>query len=587
MLSNPFESQIDPVEQAENNLANLQAEYNQLTALQRELQIKISKARQLVTHEKEERKRREIERAREQEKKRLAEEKKQKQLARQETVELVAKHSPQSWELSRDYQKEDIIQGFHQFRTGANGFFNANDMGLGKTFEAIASMELIRSVDPDSNFLWLTKSSILITGGTKREIERWSGFKVVELDGSEPKKVREFKIELAEQMKGIVLLTNYETVRTTETLQNSDSFPYLIVDEVHKLKGGANPSGPTGIWTAVKEFAHNKVKFSIFLSGTPMVNRVAELWAYLHIFSPDKFPNLNDFERAFNVYQEWGGNIQTDKILDMCLKDNMVRRTRNEVGLELPELTIDYKLVTMTPAQQEAYDQMRDNFFIWLDEQEEKALTAKAIIAQLIRLRQIVVWPNFTQTVINPETGEKEIRKIEINESGKVDEAMEIIEEAKDQVLVFCNFNDVFSEIKKRCTEIGIRCEFITGNTKSGMSSFEVEFQKGNIDVLCINSSMGEGLNLQKNPEQWPGGASIGIHLDRWWNVSRDDQCFARMHRSGAHQPVFGYYIHIPNSVDDYVKALSDEKAMSMEGIMNDDRVRPASYWKTMLKEIL
>lgn len=511
-----------------------------------------------------------------------------------EALELI------SWENAHPYQKEDIISIMHSHRMGESGFFNANDLGLGKTFEAIAVLLALFKQNPEAKCLWLTKSSILETGGTKREIEKWSEgtLKVVEVFGKEPAASRDFKCELLDEQGGIVVLTNYETLRTTPALANS-TYDYVVMDEVHKLKGGANPSGPTGLWKAVRDFIwkntgtkehpiwESNVEFVQMLSGTPMVNRVAELWAYLHIFDPVRFDNLRQFERAFNIYQEMGGKIQTGKILDLCLKDRMVHRNRNEVGLQLPELTIEIVDLQYNERQQEVADQMTRQFFIWLDGQGSETLTATAIIAQLLRLRQISVWPVFSQTRVDPETGEEVIVKINVEDSAKIDEAMDIIEKANDQVVVFCNFNEPFLEMTRRCQALGLKCDTINGANKNRMKDMEIGFQNGDIDVLFINSSMGEGLNLQKNPNQWKGGAAIGIHLDRWWNPARDNQCNGRIHRQGANIPVTIYMLHVPKSVDDFVQALSDEKAELFDGIMNDSKLRPAFEWKEDLKRLL
>jgi len=585
----------------EQKLARLHAEQVELINKQREIQDELIATRQKMAEEAEEARRAAVEAAKMAELEKQQQKILDKQREIEETVAEIERLSPKSWEAAHPYQKSGIISAFHSYNRGDNGFFNADDMGLGKTFQAIAAIELYFAKNPSKNVLWVSKSSIVETGGTKREIEKWSDLTVVELLGRTPKTQREFTVKMVdENFKNVVLITNYETMRTTESLQDS-SFGMVVMDEVHKLKGGANPSGPTGLWKALRDYiwkespASNEivkdyicnVDFILMLSGTPMVNRVAELWAYLHIFDPVKFNSLKDFERAFNAYVEYGGKVNTDKILDMCLRDRMVRRTRDEVGLEIPELNIETREIEFTDKQQEIYNQMKERFFIWLDEQEQDALTATAIVAQLIRLRQIAVWPVFTQEKKDEFGNVTEIVEINVPESAKVDEAMDIIEEANDQVVVFCNFNSVFDEIKRRCNNLGLRCEFITGKTKSSMSEYEIGFQNGEIDVLCINSSMGEGLNLQKNPERWKGGASVGIHLDMWWNPARDEQCNARIHRQGSKKPVFIYKIHAPKSIDDYVRAMSEEKGELFDGIMSSSKIRPAYEWKKELREIL
>lgn len=582
-----------PVEdELEKVLRELQEEQNRLYDQQRENIRRIQDIKEKIRLE-------QIAKARKEELAKLEAAKKAVEDSYENTRRLIEELEVISWEMAHNYQKEDIIQIFHAYKNGHRGFLNANDMGLGKTFEAIATLGLFFKENPKAKCLWLTKASILETGGTEREIRRWSDIPVVTIRGSMNKDQRAYTCEVLQDMEAVIVLTNYETVRTTKELQES-RYEYVVMDEVHKLKGGANQGGPTAMWKAVRDFiweTHGtkdpnywepKVDFIQMLSGTPMVNRVAEIWAYLHLFDPARFNSLSRFESMYNVYKDLGGNVNTGRILDMCLKDRMVHRKRDEVGLELPKCTVENKFVLYTPEQQRVYDEMKSQFFIWLDEQEGKALTATAIIAQLTRLRQISVWPVFSKAYTDPMTGEESVIEIRVEESAKIDEAMDIIEEAGDQVVVFCNFNEPFREIKKRCNAIGLRCEFITGaaEDKRHMADYEVGFQNGEIDVLCINSSMGEGLNLQKNPDQWPGGSSIGIHLDRWWNPARDAQCNARLDRQGQTDPVFIYMIHSPATVDDFIKNMSDEKGALIEGIMDSEKIRPAYEWKDELKKV-
>jgi SNF2 family DNA or RNA helicase len=575
-------------------LAKLDLERQEAVALQVKLSQDMNEIRSAIRTEEAEKKRLHDEKLKQEALDKAAATEAEKTKAIKDIIDQIVALNIKAWGKSRDYQKEDVVSIYNAFEKGEPGFFNANDMGLGKTIETIVVLSIIFKLNPKFKCLWLTKSSILNTGGTKREFTNWApDLKVIEISGATIAKEREFMMDLVSDMEGVILITNYESIRTTKALKES-SFDILVMDEVHKLKGGANPSGPVQLWKDVKDYIWTedlkpKVKFVMMLSGTPMVNRVAELWAYLHIFDPEKFHSMREFERAMGIYQEYGGHINVDKILDLCLRDRMVRRTRTEVGIQLPSINSEedqYRLIEYTPNQQRVYNEMRDQFYIWLDEQRESVLTATAIITQLIRLRQISVWPVFTQ-VITDDFGNDSKVEIKIEESGKVDEAMEIIEDANDQVVVFCNFNSVFEEITKRCNKLGLTCRTINGSTGKNMGEYEIGFQNGEIDVLCINSSMGEGLNLQKNPSRWKGGASVGILLDAWWNPARDDQCIARIYRQGSDVPVFIYRIHAPSSVDDYVKSISDEKGRQFGEVMNSSKLRPAAEWAAELRSIL
>lgn len=520
----------------------------------------------------------------------------QKQLEIEKTAETVYNilANTEGWAKAHDYQKADITSAVHAYLSGFTGFINANDMGLGKTMESLLTLKVLSYLF-DSEFgrkpriIWLTKSSILKTGGTKREADRWyPEMTLVPLDGSLPKDQREFMFDMIKRLDDAVVITNYETVRTTENLREIN-WDFIVMDEVHKLKGGANLNGPTKLWKAVKGITEN-ARMILMLSGTPMVNRPAEMWAYLHIFDPDRFPRMRDFENFFSMYDPRTGGyiINPDKLLREALYGRMClrKKTDEEVKLDLPDIT-PYedreRLVEMLPNQRSVYNQMRDRFFIWLEDQEsDQLLSASAIIAQITRLRQINIWPviNFT----NPETGE--VTRLEVRESSKIDELMDIVEEAQDQVVVFCTFNEPFNEIKRRCEEMKLKCGIISGENSKDLSTLEVDFQQGKIDVLCINSAMGEGLNLQKNPEMWPGGSSTVVFLDLWWNSARNNQCTDRVYRQGASERVNVIHIKNEQSIDSFMDMIIEGKDLEIGKITSSSSLRPAE-WKSMLKKAM
>lgn len=487
------------------------------------------------------------------------------------------------------YQHEDILFTIGAYDQGRNGILNANDLGLGKTFESIVSLYILsHKFTAEHNrkprILWLTKKSLVKS--TPREIRTWwKDSKVFTTETAKTLKDREFILDLY-IMGGDIMLTNYETVRTTKRYAEID-WDLVVIDEVHKLKGGANANGATAIWTACKEVC-SKARFVMMLSGTPMVNRPQEMWSYLHIFAPERFPSIKKFEDHFMEFKSLAGEfklvVNPDKLLQGALKGQMIRRARHEVGLQLPELTREIRTLDMNPQQADIYKQMRENFFVWLDANQSTPLTATAIIAQLTRLRQINVWPAGIK-ITDPVT-EKEMH-LNIEDSSKIDEAMDIIDEAQDQVVIFSTFNEPLFEVQRRCKDRGLTCEVINGTTVSRMGEMEEAFQQKKLDVLCINSSMGEGLNLQKNPDRWPGGSSVAIFLDLWWSPARNEQCEGRVHRQGANQPVNIYILQNDRSVDAFIEAKLMDKKAQFDSIMESDEIRPASDWKDFLEGLV
>lgn len=502
-----------------------------------------------------------------------------------------------AWEAAHEYQKMDIAMYVHAYLTGYEGFLNANDMGLGKTMETFVALRVFDELymaehGRKPRVLWVTKSSILKTGGTIREMKKWyPDFKMMPIDGSRPAKEREGMFELVDMIKANVI-TNYESIRTTKKL-NEIAWDIIVIDEVHKLKGGANPSGPTGIWKACLEITR-KARMVIMLSGTPMVNKPTEMWAYLHIFDPERFPSSRQFENQYTATQKIGFEykmaVDAEKLLNTALKGRMIRRRKDEVGLQMPDIT-PYadrsRMLEMNPEQRKIYNQMRDFFYIWLEKQDgNQVLTASVIIAQLIRLRQINVWPAGIKFHNKDEEGNIiSTEVLDVQDSSKIDEVMEDIEAiGNEQFVLFCSFNEPLYEVQRRCKELDITCEVLAGETSKGMANMEVGFQNGDIRVLCINSAMGEGLNLQKNPEQWSGGASYVGFLDLWYNAARNDQCTDRVYRQGATEPVTVIHYKNESSVDQWMDALIEEKWQEITGVSEGKALRPGE-WKQYLKD--
>ena len=506
--------------------------------------------------------------------------------------EIVADYA--TWKKLREYQIEDVVATVHQFVLGDSGLMNCNEMALGKTVEAIASLYIIRSLFFSEHgrypkVLWLTKSSIVKTGGTIAELERWDDtYKMIPLDGSAPVKDREFTLEMYNMLDNVGLITNYEACRTTKGIQDT-KWDIVLFDEVHKLKGGANPTGPTAVWTAVKDVCKN-ARFMIMLTGTPLVNKPEEMWSYLHIFAPEEFPSARDFTRRFTGFRQAAGqfkmSIDAEKLFRTALKGRLIRRTAAEVGLQLPQVIREDVMLDHNEQQGEIYKQMKEQFFIWLDT-TSRPLTANNILTQLIRLRQINVLPVATFYDRDEDGNIINTIKLDVRDSSKLDQAVHNILEHDTQAVGFCCFNEPLNELAFRLQVEGKSVAVISSQTSNQMGSFEVDFQAGKLDVLLINSAMGEGLNLHRDPEKWSGGAGYGFTLDRWYNNARNDQCFKRIVRPGAPGPIFFDDFYCDNSVDEYIRILCDEKDEMFNNVTENKAARTSGEWKDFLGGLL
>lgn len=499
-----------------------------------------------------------------------------------------------AWHQAREYQVEDVVRIVHQYIIGSSGVMNANEMALGKTFEALVALFICTNLHTRKHngkpptMLWLTKKSIVQTGGTFNEARRWfPDLKIFPIKGGDTKSSREMIFDTFAKEGGICVLTNYETIKLTESARNIH-WDFVIMDEVHKLKGGANASGPTAIWESVKSLS---IGFQMMLTGTPLVNRVEEIWSYLHLFDPQAFPDSKQFARQFSAFKDLSGklqfSLQSERLLKDILKGRLIRRRATEVGLQLPPVNYEDVILPHNLEQGELYQKMRTDFFIWLEKQE-KALSATSILAQLTRLRQINVLPvaNFKSF---DENGNEVITRLDVRDSSKLDEAVDIVLKTDDQVIVFCNFNEPMEELAMRLAVEGKSSAIISSAHMNKMDTYETDFQAGKIDVLLINSAMGEGMNLHKDKAKWAGGARAVITLDRWWNDARNRQMIARAVRPGenAGEPVFVYNLYCEDSVDFFIKRLCDEKSAQFDALTESSELRPSDDWKNYLQDLL
>lgn len=490
------------------------------------------------------------------------------------------------WDQMMPYQKEDLLYAINAFDMGLSGILNANDMGLGKTFEAITFDFLATRMFAASNNghsptrIWVTKKSLIKS--TCREILKWfPDSKIMPLVGTTADQ-RNMLVDFA-KAQNMMLICNYESLVTTPSIQ-AQHWDFIYSDEVHRLKGGANYK-PTKLWEAMRDLVFNSritgKSFFYPLSGSPIQNTPKDMWAYLHLFDPVRFDTVRHFE---NDYCSWiGTGIQINpEYLIKAMKSQIIRRTMSEVRDQLKSVLKDpiqdIREVDLSGEQAVIYQQMRDDFFIWLDSEKQEYLTATVIIARLNRLRQIALNPS---DIVNKPVN-----------SVKIDECMDIIDELvnnNEQVVVFSSqYNGPIVEVDRRCKEyLDIPSAVIKGDTIDIDTTCE-NFRQGKIKVLCINAkSGGEGLNLQKSAD-WPGGSSHVIMLDLWWNPKANEQAIARIYRTGQTDIVTVHTIKAAGTVDAYIDSILEDKTMMIDSIMEVKEMRKGKRdWKTALEGLV
>src|SRR5215207_727485 len=191
-----------------------------------------------------------------------------------------------------------------------------------------------------ANVLWLTKAQ-LAKNSTSKECMKW-GLTMFPVYGTTPEKLATIQL-LKTLPTDLHIITNYHSLNNADlfnVLHREVDWDIIVIDEVHNLKGGANAT-PTKLWKQTAKLVTEQVAFGnafpIFLTASLINNKPEEVWAYLHMFDPIRFKDMRDFARIFGkkTWASAGLTLDTDKLVKV-LATNMIRRKKDEVGIELP-----------------------------------------------------------------------------------------------------------------------------------------------------------------------------------------------------------------------------------------------------------
>lgn len=513
----------------------------------------------------------------------------------------------------REWAKDHQLDGAKKI-TGDMKVILADVMGLGKTLTSIITCDMVQKAtqfaSPKYPFLGEEKQVYdyssggyvsKIVGGIEKpsgrkvlyicpapmirnveqEFRMWAPHRSTWFVGGMSKAERNTAIDMFIRPKAeYVVIVNYEAWRKDLSLLSkleSLEFDTIIVDEAHIIKDIKSIG-----YRGVKQLVDNiKPPIVIPMTGTPILNRPQELYALLSIVAPDQFYHMNNFLWDYCEQDDEGHWNFKPGGLDLISKKigkHFLRRTKDQAGIQLPEKTVTIHRLQVDeetfPEQAKARKEMRTHAAIILD--ENKAITAPAVIALYTRLRQIETWPAGIE-LKDPLT--KQVRlKLDVEESQKIDYIIRkgedyyeglIPEVVNDErVVLFSQFKAPLREIQARCERAGIRAVVLDGDTSADIKEqIRIDFDarytpdKANAKwdvVLCNYKVGGVGMNLT--------AASQMIILDEEWNPGKRDQAYDRIHRIGQEKPVTIHVIHDEETIDDWLEGIMTHKEGLVEG---------------------
>ena len=447
--------------------------------------------------------------------------------------------------MLRPYQRVGV-----QYIKSVSRCILGDEMGLGKSVETI----LATDISPrHKNILIVCPNSVKWQWA--KEIATWSKYSLPVVV-SEPKKAKK---QLQEYREGWFIL-NYHNLRTYDLPRIQ--WDWIIYDEAHMMS-----NRKTKTVAKAKNLAAANV---VMLTGTPIGNNTADLWSLLNILYPKKFTSYwRFFEMYVDYVEDYFGSrkiigTRNEEYLRRELAPVMLRRTKQDVSIDIPDKTVINIEVEMTIKQAKYYKDMALNAIAQAETGEE--VQAFAEIAIITRLRQILSTPH---TIGFDDS------------SGKLDAAMDIITGTDQQIVVFSLYKGTIAALEQRLKKENISCGIITGDVEAE----DREEAKDSLDsgdskvLLCTLGAGGTGLNLQ--------AASVAIFIEHHWNPREQHQAEGRLHRIGQKNPVTIYNLICKESIDAAVEDVIARKQMISDAILKEALVQELSRYKKNITEKL
>jgi superfamily II DNA or RNA helicase len=425
----------------------------------------------------------------------------------------------------RPYQQRGLAWTAGMCELGLGGCL-ADDMGLGKTVQMIA-LHLHRRELKAGPTLVVCPTSLL--GTWERELHRFAPAVAVRRYHGGERHLEGVAVD------EVVLVTYGVVLRDVEELRAVD-WGLLIADEAQQVK---NPQAQVA-----RRLRMIPAAARIALTGTPVENRLMDLWAILDWTTPGLLGPMESFTRRIAVPVERHREPEATAAFARMVRPFLLRRRKSDPGIapELPAKTQTDRIVALTSEQVTLYEAVVRETLAAIAAREGFE-RAGLVFTLLTALKQICN---------HPEQYLKQRGRL-AGRSGKLaafDDLIEIILAAGESVLVFSQYKEMATLLQQRLHEQGIGSLFLHGGTPVAQREEMVgQFQAGQVPVFLLSlRAGGTGLTLTR--------ATHVIHYDRWWNPAVEDQATDRAYRIGQDRPVQVHRMIAEGTLEDRIAAL-------------------------------
>ena len=440
----------------------------------------------------------------------------------------------------RPYQRQGVSWLTFLRRAGL-GALLADDMGLGKTLQALCAI--------GGNTLVVAPTSVVHNWSD--EIRRFRpGLAACVYHG--PKRVLDPQAD--------VTITSYALLRLDEDVLTRPAWDTVVLDEAQTIK---NPE------SQVAQVAFRlKADWRVTLSGTPVENRLEELWSQMHFLNRGLLGGRRDFQDRYARPVAEGEPSSAARLRER-IRPFVLRRLKQDVAPELPPRTEATLYCTLQESERRVYDAVRA---ATLEEVVAKLREGGGVLAALealLRLRQAACHP----ALVPGQTAETSA-KVE-----RLKESLDMVTAEGHKALVFSQWTSFLDLIEPHLRASGIEFSRLDGSTLD-RAGVVARFQDpGGPPVLLISlKAGGTGLNLT--------AADHVFLMDPWWNPAVEDQAADRAHRIGQNRPVVVYRLVAEETVEERILLLQDAKRGIADAALGD-AARAASLTRDDLLSLL
>ncbi len=411
----------------------------------------------------------------------------------------------------------------------------ADEVGLGKTIEAglVLKEYLIRG---------LVKRALILAPASL--INQW----VEELN-------IKFHIPAVAYKKNVQIERHDVLIMSMDTAKKSphkeriyeQNYDMIIIDEAHKLKNHK---------TQIYEFVQGlKKKFCLLLTATPIQNDVFELFYLISLLKPGHLGNYDTFQSAFSASKH---DLEHNDYLKELVNQVMVRNRREDTGIEWTNRRVQIVPIQFTKEEEEVYNLLgtlqNTGSFSMITLQKEMCSSKEATALTLSKMMEDNAQSQEIEDIL------VKLMALEVNSKAK--KTLEIVEQAKDKVIIFTEYRATQIYLQWYLHANGITSVLFNGKYNKSKRDYMKHLFKERAQVLIATEAGGEGINLQF--------CHHVINYDLPWNPMKLEQRIGRVHRLGQEHDVHIYNLAIANTIEENILALLHTKIDVFEKVVGD-----------------